>query len=232
MAYSKRGSFLDKFSNLSCPIHIQCLLGTLFCLLSLVLLFFFTTQTFQRSFSDLDTSFSQFVYEVRSPGLTWFLKIITSFGASVTIVVATLVSIILLMKKHRKEAILFCVALIIGSFLNSGLKTWTHRTRPAGVPLVVETSYSFPSGHAMNAFIFYGLLAYFSYHFSRSKRFSVSITFFCTLMILMIGFSRVYLGVHYLTDVIAGYLAGFWWFMTVLLVQHLLIFYRVVKQSE
>jgi undecaprenyl-diphosphatase len=84
----------------------------------------------------------------------------------------------------------------------------------------------------MNAFIFCALLSYFSFHFFRNKKVTVLLTVLSMIYVLVVGFSRVYLGVHYFSDVVAGYIAGFWWFVTVLLLDKTLIFYKLYKKTE
>ena len=116
--------------------------------------------------------------------------------------------------------------------INTALKTFIARERPSQSPLVIENTYSFPSNHAMNATIFFGLISYFSFHFFRKKSLSVMISLLSILLIILIGFSRIYLGVHYFSDVMAGYFAGFWWFVTVLLVDHTLKFYKLFKEES
>ena len=78
-------------------------------------------------------------------------------------------------------------------------------------PLVLETSYSFPSGHAMVSFVVYGMPAYLAVLTLENWRARVAIVFGAALLVILIGFSRVYLGVHYPSDVLAGYAAGGVW---------------------
>jgi membrane-associated phospholipid phosphatase len=76
---------------------------------------------------------------------------------------------------------------------------------------VVETSYSFPSGHAMESFVAYGMLAYLAVLWLRTWEARVAVICGAALLVVLIGFSRMYLGVHYFSDVIAGYAAGGVW---------------------
>jgi membrane-associated phospholipid phosphatase len=77
--------------------------------------------------------------------------------------------------------------------------------------LLVETSYSFPSGHAMESFVVYGTLAYFAVLALRTWESRVGVVCGTALLVVLIGFSRMYLGVHYFSDVLAGYAAGGVW---------------------
>ncbi len=99
--------------------------------------------------------------------------------------------------------------------LNQLLKGLFERPRPQFEhPLLVETSYSFPSGHAMESFVVYGMLTYFAVLALRSWEQRVGVVLGAALLVVLIGFSRMYLGVHYLSDVLAGYAAGGVWLST------------------
>jgi membrane-associated phospholipid phosphatase len=105
------------------------------------------------------------------------------------------------------------LAAVAGSaVLNQLLKGLFERPRPYFEhPLLVETSYSFPSGHAMESFVVYGMLAYFAVLALRSWKARVGVVFGAALLVVLIGLSRMYLGVHYFSDVLAGYAAGGVW---------------------
>jgi undecaprenyl-diphosphatase len=95
------------------------------------------------------------------------------------------------------------------------LKVLFARPRPYfEQPLLLETYYSFPSGHAMEAVVLYGMLAYFAVLALRTWRARAAVVFGTSLLVLLIGFSRRYLGVHYLGDVVAGFAAGGVWLST------------------
>lgn len=207
-------------------------MGLIMCLFSLAFFIWFSREIIAKEAFFFDHQFSYFVYGLRTPWLNSVMFFITAFGNQFMLVFAALLAVLLALRKHRKEVILFCVAIAMGAVLNSSFKNLAQRPRPDMSPLVFEPSYSFPSGHAMNSFIFYALVAYFSYHFFRSKSLTVLVSGICGVLVLLIGFSRIYLGVHYLSDIIAGFIAGFWWFVTILLVERTLIFYRLFTQSE
>ncbi|HEX6922907.1 MAG TPA: phosphatase PAP2 family protein, partial [Bacillales bacterium] len=86
-----------------------------------------------------------------------------------------------------------------------------QRQRPEIHRLIEVTGYSFPSGHAMGSFVFYGMLGYFFILFLKSEYLKAGSTLLMAGLIFMIGFSRVYLGVHYPSDVLAGFAAGGAW---------------------
>jgi len=231
LAKFKRIAAYCRSSRQALVIAIEIGVGLVICLMSLLAFLFLTRELFQAELNLWDFQFAQIVYSFRTPLLTSLMLIITNFGAIVPLLVSTLIVILLLLKRHRKEAALFCIALIMGAILNSALKTFIARDRPQISPMVIENSFSYPSQHAMNSVIFYGLISYFSYHFFRSRKLSIMISLASAGLIGLIGFSRVYLGVHYLTDVVAGYSAGFWWFAGVLTVNHTLRFYKLFKEA-
>ncbi len=101
--------------------------------------------------------------------------------------------------------------MLIGLGLTLLLKELYHRVRPDFLPLAYETSYSFPSGHAMNSLIFYTCLSFFVLNHVKNKQLRMIFFVLSGILIFLIGISRIYLGVHYPSDVIGGYAAGFCW---------------------
>ena len=109
------------------------------------------------------------------------------------------------------------IAVLGGETLNLLLKDLFARPRPSFEhPLVVETSYSFPSGQAMESLLVYGMLAYFAVLTSRSQRMRVVSVCGAAVVVALIGFSRVYLGAHYVSDVVGGFAAGGAWLSAVI----------------
>lgn len=98
------------------------------------------------------------------------------------------------------------INLIIVTILNQGMKFILQRPRPTEYRIIEETGYSFPSGHSMVSMAFYGLLIYLIYKHIENKYLKWLLISILSLLIVLIGFSRIYLGVHYVSDVIAGFL--------------------------
>lgn len=213
-------------------ITMEVVIGIALCFFSLASFLYFTEEMLEADFDQFDTNVSAAVYELRNPTLTYIMNDMTALGSATQVVILSLVGIIFLLKKHKKESIVFSLALIIGILINGALKLLIQRPRPQVDPLIVERMSSFPSGHTMNAFIFFSLLSYFSYHFFKKKSWTIIITIFSAVCILLVGFSRIYLGVHHPSDVLAGFIAGFWWFITVLLIDKTMVFYKLFKKSE
>lgn len=140
---------------------------------------------------------------------------ITGLGSMVVLVLATAFTIIYLLLIHkRREALLVLVAVGGGQILSSLLKLGIDRPRPDLVPHLVEVqTLSFPSGHAMMAAVTYLTLGSMLARLAPGRVTRIYILGVAVLITLMVGVSRVYLGVHWPSDVLAGWCAGFAWAM-------------------
>lgn len=156
----------------------------------------------------IDTlAYNILVEKLRNPTLTTFMKIITKFSNTITMILLTLILTILFLKivKNKKVAILIPTNLVIITLINQLLKIIFQRERPIGYRLIEMGGYSFPSGHAMVSMAFYGLLIFIIDKVVRNKKLKIFLISLNVVLIILIGISRVYLGVHYLSDVITGY---------------------------
>lgn len=165
---------------------------------------------------NLDIEILQWFYQIRSPFLNGLMKLFSFLGSEVLIAGATFVLVVLLFKKHKREAFFLSFVVIATSLINSLLKNSIQRVRPQYFPLVTENGYSFPSGHAMNSLVFYMMMVYLLFHFTKKRKISFLLSIVVLGIIMMIGVSRVYLGIHYPSDVIAGNLGGLGLFMVFL----------------
>lgn len=158
-----------------------------------------------------DMHIANFMVLYRSAELTRVFTWITALG-DWPIIVSAAVVISLLSYFRRKRKFIFPFWLtIFGAELFDFLgKIAFHRPRP-GQALIAESDYSFPSGHATIAMVFYGFLVYAFFRSSKSIGVKCAGLLVGLALILLIGFSRLYLGVHYLSDVWAGYLLGALW---------------------
>ena len=136
---------------------------------------------------------------------------VSLLGGQVLAVLLVIAALVLLARRDWRHLVMIAVTAGGGALLNLALKSAFHRARPSFAAEFPVTSSSFPSGHAMDSLIGYGLLAYWlGSRFPRTQR---SINAVVVALVALIGFARIYLGVHYLSDVIAGYSAGFIWLM-------------------
>lgn len=148
-----------------------------------------------------------------SPGLTVVMKVFTFIGSAPFVTILSLFLLIFLYKvlHHRQELILFIAAVAGSALLNGLLKHLFHRMRPELHRLINVGGYSFPSGHAMSAFTVYVIVSFLLWRHIRRGWGRSLLVVFSIMMILSIGVSRIYLGVHYPSDIIGGYFAsGFW----------------------
>jgi membrane-associated phospholipid phosphatase len=164
-----------------------------------------------------DTSVLFAIQKLQQPWLTPIMVFITNIGDPTLLVsLCVIVSIGLVVRKQKSEAMTVAIAAFGALGLNFLLKQLFERSRPALWSRVVDVRfYSFPSGHAMLSIVIYGILGYLlTTRYPNQRGWIVLGT---SILIVLIGFSRLYLGVHWLTDVIAGYAAGFVWLMSCIL---------------
>ena len=137
---------------------------------------------------------------------TYFFRFITTFGNYLFIVI---ISLLILVFYHPKKNLLKLYILTLSATLiNNILKIIFTRSRPNIPHLVIENSYSFPSGHAMVSAIFYGYIIYLVWKSNFTKNLKIILTTLLSALIILIGYSRIYLNVHYVSDVIAGFLCS------------------------
>lgn len=139
-----------------------------------------------------------------SERMTNIVKILTSLGSALVIIILTIVLFIAI--KNKKIAISVVINLIVITILNNLLKIIFLRPRPDVNNLILESGYSFPSGHSATGMAFYGYLIYLIYKYVNNKKIKIPLIIFLSLIIVAIGLSRIYLGVHYASDVLGGFL--------------------------
>lgn len=167
----------------------------------------FITETIARA----DQYVNTLLYSLRQPLTIKIFNIITLLGESWTIIISVFIVSIILYTANKKWQIIGLWLTVGGSVGFTFLaKIFFDRPRPMNA-LLIETSASFPSAHATVAVSFYGFILYLLLKKMNKKRDQILVALFGLILILLIGFSRLYLGVHYLSDVLAGFLIGFLW---------------------
>lgn len=161
----------------------------------------------------IDTTFSKWVFQLHNPVFTAFFRFITDFGY-VQILLILLVIILIVFHKYRFAYIL-PIHVTISVIFNMILKNIFARPRPEMIRLIDEVGFSFPSGHAMVTMVAYGYLIYVVHHYIQQKWLRYSLIAFLVFIIVSVGLSRIYLGVHYLTDVLAGYSISLFYLLVV-----------------
>ena len=176
----------------------------LICFISLILFLVITENVFNNEIMRTDTIGYNIVSNLISDKLTPLVKVVTWFGSATCLILLTVILFIII--KNKKAGLLIGTNLVIISILNQTLKSLLQRPRPTGFRIINETGYSFPSGHSMISMAFYGFLIYLIYMNVKNKclKFTLIISLF--ILIISIGLSRIYLGVHYTSDVLAGFL--------------------------
>lgn len=186
-------------------------------IICLVITGFILEDVYEKKILEFDKlAFS--LFKIRTPLLTKIFLIITNLGSPYVLIVLTLLSFLL---KNKKLSFIITANLGLITIINQVLKFIVKRPRPSDLFLIVETGYSFPSGHSMVSLSFYGLLIYFIYKYFKNKKLKIFLITFLSLIIILIGISRVYLGVHFVSDVISGFLLS---------LSYLIIFIKVINK--
>ena len=150
------------------------------------------------------------VERLRTAWLTPIMVSISSLATPVVLIVMLLV--IAAFAPGRRPGWCCAVNLVLVTALNAGLKLLVARSRPdEAIRLVTETGFSFPSGHSMVAMAFFGLIVWFVWHYERNRVQRLLLCAVFALAIVGVGFSRIYLGVHYASDVLGGFCASLIW---------------------
>ncbi len=151
--------------------------------------------------------------------VTPIAKFITNFGGAIFLIVSTIALFVLL--KNKKIGLSIFTNLVIITALNQLLKGILQRPRPTEFRIIEETGYSFPSGHSMVSMAFYGYLIYLIYKYVKNKYIKTSLIILLSILICCIGISRIYLGVHYTSDVLGGFFIS---------ISYLIIYISVVNK--
>ena len=158
-----------------------------------------------------------------NPHLTNFMIAVTYFASAVFLPIAYMgVLLLYIFMKNYIRVIEISVIGIGGFMITYFMKLTFHRIRPPDPLIEPLQSFSFPSGHATSGFIYYGLLAYLIWKTTIPKQYKYLAAVILILFSILIGFSRIYLRVHYASDVVAGFCVGFAWLsLTIWLLERL-----------
>ena len=151
--------------------------------------------------------------------VTPIAKFITNFGGAIFLSIATVM--LFLFIKNKKIGLSIISNIVIIAVLNQLLKRILQRPRPTEFRIVEETGYSFPSGHSMVSMAFYGYLIYLIYRYIKNKYIKWSLIVLLSILICLIGISRIYLGVHYTSDVLGGFLLS---------ISYLVVYISLIKK--
>ena len=167
----------------------------------------------QPGIPPIDTATTGFLHGLANPTLDALMDAATVLGSSpVLAAVAGLVVVLLVVRRRRMEAVFLVIALVGTLELNDMLKLLVHRPRPGFDWAAVWPETGFPSGHSMNSFVVYLAIALVIWRLG-GRRAGIVTVVLAIVLVASIGISRIYLGAHWLSDVIGGYLAGALWLL-------------------
>lgn len=206
-------SFIRKKLGLFGPFSLTLIFGLA---LGLGALFLFAKLSEDLLFNELllfDRIGTGVVRVFSSDRMTLVMKAVSQLGSPWMLVIVGMLVMLYtgIRRKHLWDAVLVPIALIGGIILNEALKYGFHRQRPGLHRLVEVSGFSFPSGHSMMSFIFYGLMVYLVWVNFPGKALRLAVSALLICVILAVGISRIYLGVHYPSDVLTGFSAGGFW---------------------
>jgi undecaprenyl-diphosphatase len=217
--YLKYNPWFEALLKLLKQIGLKVLIGLAIALLFLWLFVELSENLLENEFQQLDENFGNWVHSYSSPVLDQVFNFFTSLGNALGIIGITLVTFgLLIWRRHYNYGWLLLLAVGGGIIINQTMKVLFQRPRPQLWTQVIERpdSFSFPSGHATVAMCYFGVLLWLGIRFFRRPPAKVAWSILILFIIFMIGLSRIYLGVHYLTDVAGGYLSGGFWLLMLL----------------
>jgi membrane-associated phospholipid phosphatase len=197
-------------------------------------IFGLTVEALSEGDTHLDTRFAAWLHEHATAGWRTFFENVTRLGNVPVLAAVTIVAAFVLARKRlTSELELLLLAAIGAEILSVGLKLGFERERPFFPdPLATESTYSFPSGHASVSLAVYGTIGYIAARHAPSRGRQIGILVAAAGLILLIGFSRLYLGVHYLSDVIAGFSLGLAWVALCVVLLHLRLRLKARRQTS
>ena len=176
---------------------------------------------------NFDSRIYSFITSFRSNFMDMFFRIITRFGDEEILILIALACFIFI--KNRKIGLSIVINLASVGLLNHILKEIIQRPRPPiEFRMVQESSYSFPSGHAMASLAFYGLIIYYLSRYIKNNKIRNFSCIGLSVLIFFVGISRIYLGVHFASDVLAGFLISFVYL--VLYITFILKLFRIMEK--
>jgi membrane-associated phospholipid phosphatase len=189
------------------------LLGALLALAAGVWMFGALAEELLDGETQTDQRLADWLHESASDPLTDFFRVVTWFGNFATLLVVTVLAVaVFWRRRERRDAVFVALAFVGAQVLSNAMKLAFRRERPFfSDPLASERTYSFPSGHALVSLAVYGSIALVLAKRLPTHGQRVALLLGAALLILAIGASRLYLGVHFLSDVLAGYAAGAAW---------------------
>ena len=202
----------------------RLLLGLVLSAGALLLLLWLTGEVFEGDTAVFDERLRSYVHGFSNPALTVAMRSLSFLGSTVFLVALGILTVVVFAYLRLRRALVIFVITMAGEiFLDLTMKAGFMRSRPQPFyPYPPLESYSYPSGHALASFCFYGITAWLIATRTGSRRAKLVIWSIAVSLIFLIGLSRIYLGVHYPSDVIAGYLTALIWTFVVAFGDHII----------
>ncbi|MFZ5955660.1 MAG: phosphatase PAP2 family protein [Nanoarchaeota archaeon] len=177
-------------------------------LISLFIFAILLAEINKNPFIFLDLSANSYIPKIQNHFFISFFRMIgIIFDTLIILLISLLLSGFLWIKSFKKESVFLSFTIILNSVIIFLLKNFIQRTRPLNA-LILENSFSFPSGHTTTAVVFFGILSFLIFKKMHSISLKIFSIIFSIFMMLLIGFSRLYLNVHWATDILAGFSLG------------------------
>lgn len=219
-------------SELSKTLGVEIIFCTILVTLSLIAFFRLSKDVFFKEVISFDSAIINTIYSFRSPDLTEIMLLVTFLGGSLFLFFASSLAAVYLYMKKPKEALIFIAVIYSGIVINLFLKIFFQRERPDNLPLLNELTYSYPSAHALNSFLVYMGISYFIFRVTKNVRLGIIASSISAFFIFIIGLSRIYLGVHFPSDVLAGFIGGFVWLLSAIIFEKTIIYERLYKAGN
>jgi undecaprenyl-diphosphatase len=202
-----------RYQNEDLPYYISISAAILIFVIGLKVFVELTDELSENELENFDDQVTGLVLSFRSDTLTSFFEIVTDLGDRYAYVIITIAlgTFFWFRFKNWKFMVQTVSVLVLASLSNIGLKQVINRARPTLEHLVEVNTLSFPSGHTMSAMAFYGFLVYLCLRYNIHNWLRIPLVIILCMLIVSIGLSRIYLGVHYPSDVAAGFMGGLIW---------------------
>jgi undecaprenyl-diphosphatase len=176
----------------------------------------------KSSFVPIDVNVNSWSASIQMSSLTQIAEIVAyCFDTTPLLAASLLIATCLFYKNYKKNAFLLLGAMGGDAAIITAVKTLVHSERPLN-GIMQDTGFSFPSGHVTSSVVFFGLLTYFVFQYWESSNRKTLSSMFSVAIAILVGFDRLYLNVHWFSDVLGGYLLGvFWLTFSILVFQYL-----------
>ncbi len=168
----------------------------------LVVFILITTLVVTNNISSFDDNIYNMIFNLRNNLLDLFFKTITLCANTIPIICIVIILLLIVKDKYRYVLGITTITTLLSNQL---IKHIIMRPRPDHLRLIKQNGYSYPSGHSMISIAVYGFLIYYVYHKVKNKALKIALIILLSLLIILIGISRIYVGVHYPSDVLGGY---------------------------